>query len=260
MWFPFAFIFVGFFLAHWLKKWADPLIRFGLTILLLGMGVSVGSDEKLLNAIPRLGYESLLFCFSSCLFSILVVVGWEKIFLKEYTYAHAGSKSQQVGQEYKFITMVIICLFFGVVIGKRTDLLSARLTNYITELALITIYIGIGISMRFALKRLASGKKTYYVYILLPFLISAGSVVGGIVAGLLSGQSLRWSAAIGSGMAYYTLATAMITDKAGFNIGLIAFISNFMREIITFFLTPFLARISNMAPIALGAASTMDIR
>ena len=59
-------------------------------------------------------------------------------------------------------------------------------------------------------------------------------------------------------MTYYSLATAMITDRAGLNIGLIAFISNFMREILTFFFAPIIARYSNMAPIAMGATSTMD--
>ncbi|HBQ85901.1 MAG TPA: hypothetical protein DD811_05420 [Syntrophomonas sp.] len=255
---PFAFLLVGFILSKQLKKWADGLIRFGLVILLAGMGVNVGSDQKLLNAIPRLGFESLLYCFFTCLVSICLVLIWEKRFFKGYTYAHAGSKNKDVGEEYKFITLVIICLFFGIVIGRQTDLLSAQITHYIIESALVAIYIGIGITMRFALKRLASSKKSLYIYGILPILITIGSVLGGIIAGYLSGQNLKWSAAIGGGMTYYSLATAMITDRAGLNIGLIAFISNFMREILTFFFAPIIARYSNMAPIAMGATSTMD--
>lgn len=258
MWVPFLFLLVGFILASKLNKWADPLIRFGLTLLLLGMGVNVGSDQKLLNAIPRLGLESLLFCFCSCLVSMALVVLWEKLFIKEYAYAHAASGNHNYGNEYKFITLVLICLLFGVVIGKQTDIFSSRAIELTIEAALIAIYIGIGISMRFAIKRLIGGKRAYYVYAVLPLLVTVGSIAGGMIAGLLSGQNLRWSAAIGGGLAYYSLAAAMITDQAGLNIGLLAFISNFMRELITFFLAPVVARYSLMAPIALGAASTMD--
>lgn len=259
MWLPFIFLLVGIILSKPFKKWADGLIRFGLVILLSGMGVNVGSDQRLLSAIPRLGFESLLYWFFACFISIGLVVIWEKLFLKQYVYAHAVSNKKDFGEEYKFITLVIICLLFGIVIGKQTDLLSVQITQYIIESALVSIYIGIGISMRFALKKLAGKKRAFYVYGILPLLVTVGSVLGGITAGYLSGENLMWSGAIGGGMGYYTLATAMVTDRAGLNIGLIAFISNFMREIFTFFLAPILARYSNMAPIALGAATTMDI-
>lgn len=258
MWVPFLFLLIGFIVSNKFKNWVDPLIKLGLAILLLGMGVNVGSDERLLAAIPRLGLEALLFCFFSCFISIVLVVVWEKLFLNESTYAHAASGNKEFGHEYNFIIMVLICLLFGIVIGQQTNLISVRVTNFIVEVALILIYIGIGISMRFAVKRLVSAKKAYYIYGILPILVTIGSVMGGVIAGLLSGQNLNWSAAIGGGMAYYSLAAAMITDQAGINIGLIAFMSNFMREIITFILAPIMARYSNMAPIALGAASTMD--
>jgi uncharacterized membrane protein YbjE (DUF340 family) len=259
MWLPFIFLLVGFIISPKFQKWSDPLIKFGLTILLLGMGVSVGSDQRILTALPKLGFISLQYCFFASLVSIVLVVIWEKVFLKDYVYAHPASPKKDFGDEYKFITLVIICLMFGIVMGQRTDLLSARITNYIMETALIAIYVGIGISLRSALKRLASSKKTYYIYGLLPLLITIGSILGGIIAGLVNGQNLKWSAAIGGGMAYYSLAAAMITDRAGLNIGFIAFISNFMREIFTFFIAPVLGRYSNLSPIALGAATTMDV-
>lgn len=259
MWLPFVFLLVGMVFAHQLKELADVSIRFGLTVLLLGMGVNVGSDQQLLKAIPRLGMESILFCVCSCLVSIGLVVLWEKLFIKEYSYAHASSQTTEPTDEYKFIILVIICLVFGISIGKQTDILSAHATNNVIDLALISIYVGIGVTLRFAIQKLLDVRSGYFMYLLLPVLISIGSVLGGVTAGLISGQNLNYSGAIGGGMGYYSLATAMITDQAGFNIGLVAFISNFLREFITFLLAPVLARYSNLAPIALGGASTMDV-
>ncbi|MEA1960957.1 MAG: LysO family transporter [Bacillota bacterium] len=50
----------------------------------------------------------------------------------------------------------------------------------------------------------------------------------------------------------------MKSQQAGFNIGLIAFLANLMREISTFVFGPMLVKYSCLAPIALGGASTMD--
>lgn len=257
MWLPFTFLLVGIVFADSLEKWADRAIKAGLTVLLLGMGISVGSDQTLLKAIPRLGLESVLFCLCSCLVSIILVLAWEKLIVKESSYAHAGTVTDP-SDEYKFIILVIICLFFGIVMGEQTDLISAHATNIIIDIALISIYIGIGVGLRLAVQKLFKAKTEFLMYLLLPVLITVGSVTGGVIAGFIMRENLHYSAAIGGGMAYYSLATAMITDKAGLDIGLVALISNFLREFITFLLVPFLARFSNLAPIALGAASTMD--
>lgn len=259
MWFPFVFLLAGMVFAPQLKKWADPAIKAGLTILLLGMGVNVGGDQKLLNAIPRLGMEAVLFCVCSCLVSIGLVMLWEKFYITEYSYAHANSETTAPTDEYKFIILAIICLVFGIAIGKQTDILSAHAAKNVIDLALISIYIGIGVTLRFAIQKLIESRSGYFMYLLLPLLITIGSVLGGVIAGVISGENLNYSGAIGGGMAYYSLATAMITDKAGLNIGLVALLSNFLREFITFLLAPVLARYSNLAPIALGGASTMDV-
>lgn len=258
MWLPFFFLLVGFVLAAKINKWADPAIKVGLTLLLLGMGISTGADEKLMRAIPRLGFESVLFCLCSSLLSIALLVGWEKLFLKGYSYAHAQAKDNNAADEVKFIILVMICLAFGIVVGSQTNIIPARVSNFIIDVALVCIYISIGVSMRFAIRKLPRKIGAYYAFAFIPILVTVGSVGGGLLAGLLSGENLRYSTAIGGGMAYYSLAAAMITSAAGLKIGLIALISNFMREVLTFILTPFLARYSNLAPIALGGASTMD--
>jgi uncharacterized membrane protein YbjE (DUF340 family) len=258
VWLPFAFLLVGMVFAYQLKNWADPAIRAGLTVLLLGMGIHIGSDRQLLLALPRLGIESVLFCLLSCLASLVLVMAWEKLFIKEYRYAHASSETTKPSDEYNFIILVIICLVFGIVIGKQTNILTARAAQNVIDLALIIIYIGIGVTLRFAIHKLSEARTGYLMYLLLPVLITLGSIIGGVMAGAISGKNLNYAGAIGAGMAYYSLAAAMITDQAGFNLGLIALISNFLRELITFLFTPFLARYSNLAPIALGGASTMD--
>ena len=65
--------------------------------------------------------------------------------------------------------------------------------------------------------------------------------------------------AIGSGFGYYSLSSIVISRVSSESIGIIALLSNIIREIGTLILTPILVRyFGKLAPIAAGGATTSD--
>ena len=94
---------------------------------------------------------------------------------------------------------------------------------------------------------------------MLPFLTIAGTLAGSAVASLLVRRGIADCMAVGSGMAYYSLSSVLITESRGADLGVVALLANIMREILTLLLAPLMARYVNpLAPIAAGGATTMD--
>lgn len=94
--------------------------------------------------------------------------------------------------------------------------------------------------------------------LLLPLATTVGSFAGTALASVFLLYSASECMAVGAGFAYYSLSSIFISQYKGPELGTIALISNIGRELATLLLTPLLARISPLAPIVCGGASTMD--
>ena len=104
--------------------------------------------------------------------------------------------------------------------------------------------------------------------LLVPMATIVGTLLFSAFASLLLSQ---WSVfdcmAVGSGFAYYSLSSILITQFKEPSIGLqlatelgtIALLANISREILTLLAAPLLVRwFGNLAPISAGGATTMD--
>ncbi len=103
-------------------------------------------------------------------------------------------------------------------------------------------------------------------------LIPAATILGTLIgSALISLVISRWSVfdclAIGSGFAYYSLSSILITElkeaslgvQMAAELGTIALMANIFREIITLLCTPlFVKCFGRLAPICAGGATTMD--
>ena len=133
-----------------------------------------------------------------------------------------------------------------------------NILGYLLTGSLVVLYISVGIS-------LGSNRKVFrYIRILgfkvvyLSIAILAGSVAGGFFSGLLLGLPPHISVMSASGMSYYSITGAYMTQAYGIEAGTYGFIVNVMREFFTVLLLPFLIKISKGSPIASGAAGNMD--
>lgn len=254
-----GFIIVGFILDGKIRRWTDRMIRLGLYLLLIAMGLSLGNNEQIFLAIPSLGMKALVFCIMSCLISIIMVVLWERLFIHRFIRPKGKARNFSIGKEGRMMLMLILCLGFGILAGRRWLGMPLNLPPWMFNIALFLICIGIGATIRASTRFLTHIKKGLWVYAIVPVLITIGSLVGGLIAGLITGQNPVDSAAISGTMVFYSFASVIITKQSGFDVGLLALLSNILRELAMFALGPVLARYSDLAPLAVGGASTMDV-
>ena len=124
--------------------------------------------------------------------------------------------------------------------------------------SLIFLYTGAGVML--------ASNKSVFVYIkklglrilFLPLSIFIGCILGGFIGGMLLHVPLKWSVLSASGMGYYSLTGAFLTEAYGIEAGVYGFIVNVSRDVFTVALLPLLMKISKGSAIASGAGGCMD--
>ena len=101
--------------------------------------------------------------------------------------------------------------------------------------------------------------RQYHVRVLvIPAGIVAGSVAGGLLCAPLTGLSLPEGAAVASGLGWYSLAGVMMTGIAGAQVGSITFLANLLRELVSFFSIPWIAKHLNYPTCIAPAGATSE--
>lgn len=161
------------------------------------------------------------------------------------------------------IKYVIPALTLGVLFGYLNNNIlqaipSALISDQLFTATLIVMLFVFGFMFGMDKDAIQKIRKTGARILVFPALVALGSLVGGLVAGLLLQINLAGSTAIGSAMGWYTLAGPLMTSMMGTQWGTLAFTTNFFRELITITAIPLLVRLDKHAPIASGAGTTMD--
>lgn len=125
-------------------------------------------------------------------------------------------------------------------------------------LYLLMFLVGIGIGVDRSSWRVI--KETNIKIILVPLCVIVGSLVGvGAISVLTPEIELKEALAVGAGFGYYSLSSIFITEISGETLGVIALLSNIIREIITLLAVPiFVKFFGKLAGIASGGATAMD--
>ena len=122
---------------------------------------------------------------------------------------------------------------------------------------LLMALVGIGVGMHRGL--VASIREHHLKMLVIPAGVVIGSLVGGALAALPLGFTVQEGMAAASGLGWYSLAGVTIENAAGAELGGIAFLANLMRELLSFFCIPWIARhLNGYACIAAGAATSED--
>lgn len=133
-----------------------------------------------------------------------------------------------------------------------------RAITYGRDYILYVLMFLVGISI--GLHRGIIGKiKEYHVRIfVIPAGIIAGSLTGGIISGLITGLPMNQSTAVAAGMGWYSLTGAAVGNLAGAQAGSVAFLSNLLREIFSFFSIPFISKKLNYYTCIAPAGATSE--
>ena len=158
------------------------------------------------------------------------------------------------------VYLAIIALLGGIACGM-TGLDENVIVSWITsnkDMILYLLMFLVGISIGFN-QGIVSKIKEYHIKIfVIPLGIVVGSILGGIAGGLLTGMPLGESTAIASGLGWYSLSGVTIGNLAGAQAGSIAFLSNLLREIFSFFSIPWISKKLNYYTCIAPAGATSE--
>lgn len=158
------------------------------------------------------------------------------------------------------VYLAIIALLGGIACGM-TGLDENVVVSWITankDMILYLLMFLVGISIGFN-QGIVSKIKEYHIKIfVIPLGIVIGSILGGIAGGLLTGMPLGESTAIASGLGWYSFSGVAIGNLAGAQVGSIAFLSNLLREIFSFFSIPWISKKLNYYTCIAPAGATSE--
>ena len=157
---------------------------------------------------------------------------------------------------------IIIVIFFalGIFMGYFIDESVIYVSDDLSTYALHFLLFLIGISIGYDLKIFRIIKKLHYKILFVPLAVIVGTLLGvAAVSVLIEDITLNECLAIGSGFGYYSLSSIYISRISGEVLGVVALLSNIIREVITLIGAPILLKyFGKLAPIASGGATSMD--
>lgn len=280
---PFICLGIGIGLGLWVQsgvfvKIADTVSTAALIFLMLSIGLGIGLDPKIMDNLVKIGFQCMGISLSAIAFSVLFTLICEKTVIplqkvdeelrskKLDLYSaniesDSGSQQQSTAEKKGsgLVWLMPMSLIAGLFLGVSTrQWISSVVVNKAFVFSLIILYIGVGISQG------ANREVFRYVRVLgfrilwLSAAIMAGSIVGGLVAGVALDIPRPVAIISASGMSFYSITGAFMTSAYGLEPGTYGFLVNVMREFFTILLMPFLVKISIGSPIAGGAAGNMD--
>jgi uncharacterized membrane protein YbjE (DUF340 family) len=156
--------------------------------------------------------------------------------------------------------IILACLLGGILAGILAmvpkGLLDPDPTVYALNILLFLVGVEIGANTRvWQVARSQNAK-----ILLVPLSAVLGTFLGvALFSVFVPGLGFRESLAVGSGFGYYTLASVLIAETGGKTLGVLALLSNIMREMATLLVAPLMARyFGRLAPIVSGGATSMD--
>ncbi|WP_372753087.1 lysine exporter LysO family protein [Labilibaculum sp.] len=154
------------------------------------------------------------------------------------------------------LSFFVLGLILGLTRFLPATLLESDFSIYALYLLLFLVGIGIGTD-RSSWKVV---REVNFKIILVPISVIVGSLLGvSAVSIFLSDINIIEALTVGAGFGYYSLSSVIITEFHSDTLGVIALLSNIIREILTLLATPFFVKyFGKLAGIASGGATAMD--
>ena len=156
--------------------------------------------------------------------------------------------------------LVILALFLGITCGQavfseQTAALISGKSDWVLMLLMFSVGISVGTNRELFQKLRRMDLRVWMV----PAGVILGSLLGGALCGMLAPFGMLPTLSVGAGMGWYSLSGVMLSDFYGPDIGALAFLSNLLRELISFLTIPLAVRYLNpYAAIALAGATSED--
>ena len=156
--------------------------------------------------------------------------------------------------------IIVACFFLGLVLGISGKLPGMFQNPDLSVYALYALLFLVGFGLGSDERLPAMLKQINARILLVPLGIVIGTLGGaGAVSVFLPDLGLREALAVVSGFGYYSLSSILLTQIHSETLGVIALLSNVMREIATLVMASVFVRcFGSFGPIAAGGATAMD--
>ena len=258
----------------------DITTNAALILLMAVIGLNIGTSPQVMGNLGTIGLNCLIISLSAITGSVILVclaeatvMPLEKIRLQlSEENSHAAEESAvhqdavvhaaEFQTESSFSPLIIVmpaCIVIGIIAGYfwLQDMSRSILDTTLT-VSLIFLYTGVGVSLGENKEVFQYIKRLGVRILFMPAAIFAGCIAGGFISGLLLRLPYSYSVISASGMGYYSLTGAFMTETFGIEAGTYGFIVNVSRDVFTVALLPLLSKISKGSPIASWAAGCMD--
>jgi len=288
----FIFLVMGMALGYFYKNdskihyYAEKISMFFVYILLLFMGLSTAQNDNFIKIFTDSGRLSLFLAVFGMLGSILFTLPVSKFFKTHKTllwsflqykktkfsdnsidkpvkdasfelHTNTELKADKQKSDLKVVLLPFACYVIGIMIKYILPDMAFLDSFVMYSLYGLLFFTGISIGRLNIVELL---KRYHILIILIPFLSLIGSLLGALFVNNLFGLSkAKELLAINAGMGYYSISAIINKSLLGDQIGLIALLTNLMRETMTMLLCPFLVKVFGpLSPISTGGATSMD--
>lgn len=266
---PFVCLTVGIIIGriHSKEKFlaiCDKASTIALILLMIAIGLGIGIDDEIVSQFPRIGLNCVIISSCAIAASILFATICERTILNlsscrlEMSDEYAPDMGNTEGTS-NLVWIMPLSIILGLIAGMLVkNCISVDLVDNVFTGALIILYVCVGIGQGANKKLLTYLKALGIKVLLLPLSVFLGSIIGGLVASCICSAPMNISIISASGMSFYSITGAYMTQTYGVAMGTYGFIVNVLREFITIVTMPALIKIGKAAPIAGGAAGDMD--
>ncbi|MBE6046257.1 MAG: lysine exporter LysO family protein [Clostridiales bacterium] len=286
----------GYFIGARLKKqnkswkWVGKLQTLVIVVLVFLMGSRIGASEEIVASLGTIGLISFVFTIIIMIITVAAftlvrrVMGFDRYgkrgAAKAAAYAKAadavgakgeGSTEGMEGKENadgeaakpRLNSLTIIMVVF-VAVGIAAGYLILpdgfiAVTGTLLMITLCTLLVLVGIDIGTEGTLAANFKSAGWRVVVFPFVSIGAMLLGCVIASLFLPFSVQDSACIGSGLGWYSLASAMLVDYSA-KISAISFMHNVIREVVGILFIPTCAKhLGYIECYCLPGASSMDV-
>lgn len=247
------------------KKVNDSMQFFCTLLLIFSMGAGLGGQEEFFQQLGELGAQSFLFFLLPTVLSAAIVYFLTHFFLakdleKQEKHDFSKEKNTKCSTYDPMMFLAITALLLGVGCGMiqiNYSVLTvlAKYSDWILYVLMFSVGISVGKQKGILSKLIQFNVKILFVSLG----IIVGSLMGGVICGLILKYPIHEAISISGGLGWYSLAGVTIGKFAGASAGGVAFLSNLMREIASFIFIPFVAKyLNSYTCIAIAGATSED--
>ena len=275
---------IGYFIGARLKKqnkawkWVGPLQTLVIIILVFIMGSRIGASEEIVSSLGTIGLISFVFTLVIMFVTVVAftlvrrLMGFDRYGRRGVAKAAAeaaeasesdakAAADEAVKPRLNSLTIImVIFVAAGIAAGYLflpKSFVAVSGTLLTITLCMLLVLVGIDIGTEGTI--VTNFKSAGWRVVVFPFVSIGAMIFGSIIASMFLPFSVQDGVCIGSGLGWYSLASAMLIEYSA-EVSAISFMHNVIREIIGILLIPTCAkRLGYIECYCLPGASSMDV-